>query len=638
MLSFAQPEQHENISLPVKFRSVLYLDVFGWLDKNPSEQQGSQRGVMAASFNDNQRQGGEQNHALTAVTEEGGDEFAVRMMSNGRMGSVHDTLRSQAGRNLPPSMRISLGRACKKLRAEIDRELSFWEDDKAEALLIEAPQGKEALDALKGLRTEFNEVDSDFQGSDPEAGQAYQLTDTSVIWLSLEWEVSGNLWQYFYNTTTQETVWNNPPQQDHLSDINGLRVRIGTYREQVQALAEAPPDIVQSSNAASLEQPRLPEPSPAQVPDSHRPLVEREASFEDAEPAQPQPEQAQFGGREAVQVQPGSEYQRNFFAVNSTAGAGFHPHRSNVADKLETTVKRPPGQMPWRIFFQASLLVIVMWVVGFCWVLIEVVFEQKIPGFDVRSEPEEPHHHDESEDNMLINPQLFFAGQWPHRFFNPVGLACHSSFGSSLLIAEKHSVHELTFTNSGVMLRPALKTCLGEALDFQAGGIQGISLDCNVEAEDCFALLFGADGQSLLNCSLATSHVVSHGRTYGNWHGRAAGDGVMWALSDDAIVRLDPRPGAEHERVPSSHVPHKYGSSIKMLQLLNDRVILGLDPKGQLVSWPLQAGSSQLWQLPTTERWSSLCGTRDTLFLTSASGDGKLAGVWQAPLSSILQQ
>merc|ERR1719329_947054 len=41
VVRFAMPEQYEEIALPTKFRSVLYLDVFGWLDKRTSARPGA---------------------------------------------------------------------------------------------------------------------------------------------------------------------------------------------------------------------------------------------------------------------------------------------------------------------------------------------------------------------------------------------------------------------------------------------------------------------------------------------------------------------------------------------------------------------------------------------------------------------
>jgi len=601
MVQFATPEQDERIALPVKFRSVLYLDVFGWLDY---KKNGLSKGNTVADFG---REPGlrVEGAELPAVVEEQ-DDMIARVVSNGQLGSVSELVRSAAGNSrrfgpattdasMPENLRISLGRDTKKLQLELKREIVCWEVDQVQALLKDDPHGQLALRTLAALRQQFNESCTEFFGeSDPEPSrQSDELPRHDKIWLSLQWQVNGELWQYFYDTSNGDIAWEHD-KVGKISCVNDLVSGVQTFKQNVRILGE---------RLAVL-------PSGVNIP-SH-PSSSSVNSDSSA--------QQQFGGREAVRIEPEAGEQRPGFAVNATVGETFHPHRENIS-----TVKRPPGQMPWRIFWQASMLIVSMWIVGLAFVLIEVVGGYHIPGFYNRPAEHEEEHHEET-----LDLKLSYSGPWPHSFFDPTGVACNSVLGSKLLISEKYAVHQLDVAKQ--TLEPALVECLAEVPEFQSGGISAISLDCANGSPTCFAVLFGADGQSALNCSFSngTSRLESQIWTHGKWKARAAGSGSMWGFTMQAPVQFDRRVGADHEMVPGLQLSHHQHpiSSVAQLQVVGDDHLFVLDKRGKLLSWPLKNDASHSWWLPTDTKWSGVCGIQDTLFFAHARSAGKSSRLW----------
>jgi len=89
--------------------------------------------------------------------------------------------------------------------------------------------------------------------------------------------------------------------------------------------------------------------------------------------------------------------------------------------------------------------------------------------------------------NMLapdqLDPVLVETGSWPHHFFTPRGLACHPDLGPILLVAERYGVLELrmdAIDNEPPVPHPQpdVARCLRNDLDFAAGGLSSISLEC----------------------------------------------------------------------------------------------------------------------------------------------------------------
>jgi len=296
-------------------------------------------------------------------------------------------------------------------------------------------------------------------------------------------------------------------------------------------------------------------------------------------------------------------------------------------------------------------------------------------------------------------PQLVYQGDWPHPFFSPRGLACHPGAGSdTLLIAEKYSVHELHLGNTAKAstLRPALAQCLADAPDFQASGIQSVSLECARDRQGkCTAVLFGAAGQGALRCNFAreleesrsllsldieaevevtasaaidSQRITVHGRH--KWRALAAGSSEsFWALADGTLVQMrhrgdastsavpnNARPlSATAELVPQLEVPHAMATKSTQVHVLadmaktredtsdqngdgHDGTVLTLESNGLLRAIPLQGGTPSSWWLPTQHvmRWTGVCATGGKLFLSGVSRHPeRTASIWSVGMSDL---
>ncbi len=191
-----------------------------------------------------------------------------------------------------------------------------------------------------------------------------------------------------------------------------------------------------------------------------------------------------YGGHEAA-------------AHSAIAGASSGSFVSGPQPAASTEPAKKPGHIPWTTFQQASWVLIGIWILGTVWSFLYCLFDIEIPLDPLPNAPGE---------NALLPTEVAFAGEWPHPFFAPRGVACHPALGTSALVAETYGVHRL---RHGLLaeahLQPDLIACLSQAPDFHASGINGISIDCpedSIDSSKCVAVLLSSSGQAALRCSL----------------------------------------------------------------------------------------------------------------------------------------
>lgn len=297
--------------------------------------------------------------------------------------------------------------------------------------------------------------------------------------------------EFFYNPQTKESRWNQPPEEDRISDIEELSLLLEKFGGQVQTLVD--------------------------YKGTDRPHAESR------KPANPRPSQEErWGGGEAVDVEESD---------------GFHMGVTFAPGEMKAPrAPRPPGEMPWRIFLRGSQSLILVWFLGFLWVCRAV---------HVGLAPVEPPFNSSS----VLETEIMEVA-WPHSMFQPTGLACHPSL-STVLVSEKYAVFELD--PNTLKSRPILNECLTDEPNFLEGGIRTMSVDCS--NSECVAVLVGAPGFGLLRCPLSGSSAPERLTVYGGpWESFAAVEGSLWASSEDSVVRLERRPASPHELVPSRAV------------------------------------------------------------------------------------
>jgi len=315
-----------------------------------------------------------------------------------------------------------------------------------------------------------------------------------------------------------------------------------------------------------------------------------------------------YAGWEAAQIQPSQDTE--FGRIDAFGGGGT----------TVTVKRRPPGLMPWRTFYIATMALMIGWIFAAFYSILNAL---RLANYTLQDEVE------------VSGLELVHKGEWPHPLFSPIGIACHSSFGSdNVLIAGKYSVHELHLGVESGRLQPALTQCLGKDVDFHAGGIETISLHCT--QRECKTLLSGT-GADVLQCTMHgqeddVSRLTIHGDQL---RGLSVGfQDTFWAVGVEGLIQFQPLENAEKEFVPHSEIP-VMGKKVNQLHALSNHTVLGLERRGIVHAFPLRGGQIRSWRLPRGGDWTDVCSTGNALYFLG-SGLTRTPGVWRVNLPSEL--
>jgi len=669
-------------ALPTRFRTVLYLDVFSWVDAARQERQEQA-----------QRQAGGSGEAVDGVDEDlslgedaSGEMVMRELPPDSRRVSVSFERRASfapglgvvpeaPAKPLPKSLHASLVELCWQWRIQLNLDLQNWESDKVISL-IEDDQFSQQM--IKTLRERFEYLVRQLRDAEPEGEQLVEGvpdTDDDPVWLKLEWNPSGHAMIYFYNVATESTLWT-VPEKGRIFDIEMMVKQVDAFEEKVASVvnytlvgapssapADADPGEASASAsgsggggldmaAATTESATV----PASVPEEAVATEPEASNQEGTGGGEAAATNTPYGGHEAVNLG-GQEVAAQF----GGGGHTFHPHQGTLNP---TARRRPPGLMPWRTFFQASLILFVIWSIGFLWILASEIFGVHFSSSafnrDPNCNPDDLMASGANHVSSGLPERIQILGGWPHPFFQPEGLACNAHGDElTLLVMERYAVHELLLSSTAEgtfqgRMQPALESCVARNPAFHAGGFHSLSLDCasgaNRQSADCDGVLFGATlerngTRGLMRCKLdryasEAEHAHIHGR---DWHAFTTGTGGdMWALRDRTVVRLGARRGATNEFVPIAEVPHMRAANTTHLQVLPDHTVLGLQPtRTRISAWQvLEDGSigTYAWQLPRIAKWHAFCATGDAVFLAGTSSSDGTVGIWRADLPGELQK
>lgn len=661
-IRIAAPDHHGDVALPTKFRAVLYLDVYGWLNKRNPEQQ------------------------LPA------GEAAPQEPAGARDGP-------QTEAPLPEGVRDALVRLCQRLQAEISQDLRLWEHPQVEE---ELDSQDPMLEDIANLRRDFDvaarnlgrlageaePADADLRGPvwlklrltwrqeasrsgdfflNLDSGEvrfvepqdfAYQENRTlagedlhvermtpaaakdrcralpGCQGFTFQTVGSGGRVMVCFKSTRElreATGWTSYLYKGRTSDLGSLRRALEAFRDRVQQLAELPEPHGATAPAA---------PSAEQGPAASSEPMATPPRLTDA---------GSDGSTWSPLLLPsvaddlhGADPDANAVQMHTRVGESSEGEAAPAPVRQAAVVERPPGQLPWRTFFLGSMALLLAWIIGFVWSCF-MLAEIDIPLTPIVA----------GKYGWTREPEMVFAGISPHPFFNPTGVACHPSWGPMLLIHEKYAVHTLQLGIDNTLLgtfnsaphgalSPALTECLSEALDFQANGILSVGLECDGAGNKdsaCNAVLLGAAGQRALRCRLGTdaaSSAVLPGRQIqlhgGPWRALAVGNQGIWALRGMALIQLQPRLGAPDDLLPQMHITHEATENVSQLHSFSNSTVLGLEPGGRLHAWFLDAAPHISWQLPTNRRWAGVCAGAGALYFVSTAHGGTDFHIWRAAL------
>lgn len=635
-LRLARAKTFNDVALPINFRSVLYLDVYGWLNP-PSAGQGTGGAVRATAAANEQQPA----HDTTLAG------------SQSLLGSVpeHEAAASAESRPQTDPLRASIARTCWEMKFGLETDLSRFE----------APNIKDSCDAyvaadIVRLRRQLDSLNASLSEAarDDEVNVPREDANSGPqVWLRMEWNPSGyGGMDYFHPCGNREleVVWTRPVPPDRVLDLVDMQDRLGELERKVQLLISSfqrcpEADGLASTSAVAAVPPRGDLPTrPASSSSSGgsdlRDAVEPPQQQE-GEPgtqtAEPSTQESRVGGAAAVELTRAENSTPFVFGEDD-----FHPHarRERTGDRQAVieAARRRGMHMPWSTLHWGSLMLIAAWFVGLFWSVARLVNA----AIDIMKPPEPP------------GPelQLLHSGPWAHEFFVPTGLACRSGVdeGSNLtlLVAEKHAVHKLRANEAGEWAwEPALAEdkCLEKAPEFQAAGLRGVALECT--GKICTSMLLGP-AEAALRCrpDAAPEHIRLFG---GPWQdlswGKSAAAGI-WAqpaaTKTAGATLLEPRltkdgSQSSSEFVPSMQLPSSGFANAGMLDVLDGDGLLELSAEGELQAWLPSSKTGRLlsgswsYQLPKSfgMMWSGLCTAHGSAYLLGRPTGGRLGGARQ---------
>eukprot|EP00929_Paragymnodinium_shiwhaense_P033730 TRINITY_DN18467_c0_g1_i1.p1 TRINITY_DN18467_c0_g1~~TRINITY_DN18467_c0_g1_i1.p1 ORF type:complete len:1078 (-),score=243.48 TRINITY_DN18467_c0_g1_i1:101-3334(-) len=684
MIYAAQADTIDGCSLPTKFRSVLYLDVYGWLSsagEQEMRQAASEERLPVGSSRRNRL-----SRALSTVTEE---PLTSSMTgdSTGR-GSVGDSVRNSFGARVSSptmshqasaSMQKSLATSFKRTAQRLGRDIDRWRSDAAEAFL--EPDTKAKVEQVRvGYENALKLMPPEV-GDLLEPGITSMAADEAIVWLRATWNSGTGPMDFYFRPDTRETSWQYPEEQGiRVCTIPDLEEMLGDLEKKgkvlVDVVANAAMDAELSSRGLS---------GSLRADSSSQAHLAAQAASRDSLAAPTQnPQVTQYGGSEATAINPQSQ----MLGTTAAANASFHPQQSGDsrrhADVDARYPSRPPGLMPWHTFLQGSLVLVALWTVGFIWAVLKIFINLDLPltpsspdGFDILSEVSL------SAQPAARKPELVYAGPWPHAFFNPKAIACHPALGSVVLVAETYAVYAVNLGDPALRTqerRPAgdievktvLTDCLSQAPEFQARGFRDISLECEEppEAEQgllsrprCVASLLAEGGHEMLRCPLrledldpANEATIVAGNTSasasqlhgGPWSALAADGSYTWGTSQSrsAAVQLQRQEertasvaGAAPAWSPLAEKAFPAAANVTQLQLhrggQEQRWLLALERRrGRLHAQPLSRRKSVglQWLLPASVRWQGMCATSEALFFVGRVSLERSVRIWTSKL------
>eukprot|EP00927_Polykrikos_kofoidii_P018726 TRINITY_DN18713_c0_g1_i1.p1 TRINITY_DN18713_c0_g1~~TRINITY_DN18713_c0_g1_i1.p1 ORF type:complete len:978 (-),score=121.48 TRINITY_DN18713_c0_g1_i1:26-2887(-) len=204
----ASADEIDGVSLPRKWRSVLYLDVFGWLSSSDS------------------------------------DEGAAR--EDGVLG------------RLPEGLRIVIEQECRRAQMELESLFQRWESSQVKMLI--GGEESQILQSLGSLRERFRSIVNSLPNS--AVAQTNTLSSDSEakenpVWLRLEYISYDRPIEFFHCCETEETRWEGEalPSGEEISDLPTLGYMLNALEDQKFVLTDQGPlsDLPQDDNSRSAD-------------------------------------------------------------------------------------------------------------------------------------------------------------------------------------------------------------------------------------------------------------------------------------------------------------------------------------------------------------------------------------------------
>lgn len=603
----------DKVSLPGKFRGVLYLDVFGWLSPEGESPRAAPRRREEAEGPD--------------PTEQPAEDEA------------------EPSPQLPVAMYMTLAELSVRQRDGLARQLEKWQNPRVEAVLND----ERWMEEVAKMRRRFEEVDEELSATLQRAREQPQQDSSAAprVWLKLEWFASFQTMEYWYDPDTGESVWTMPPETDLTSDLDTMGGSIETLFSNTQALAKliAEDEEQHQQELARADEARRVSGSVA----SHSEVVESD------------------GTRSLLRGSNAEAAPDSFYSSGAVAPVTFQPVAAEEAGAPSTETlassRSPPGHLPWVTFRQGTLALLGVWCVGVLWSIFHVFLNIDIV---IKPKSESSLANLVSSWVMPSHVEIELLHQtWPHPHFKPQAITCqaHDDGDLRLLVAERHAIHSLTVPGGHSMVygsqpswQPVAEQCLLQAPDFLAEGVRGMTLRCR--DSECFLVLLGLHGRSMLSCplGLSSSNSTLSELLGGPWKVIAdvsgsdvqRSEGSFWTMPGQGNVlvqlgsQLQKAAGLPQDHkasaalMPLLEVPVRASSEVTDLVTLGSSA-LSLQRDGTLLIHDLSGSYAETFrqQLPADHgaRWLGLCPVRGReMLLVGSVHHGSELAVWRMSL------
>lgn len=445
-----------DMALPTTFRSVLFLDVFGWLAEESDQD--------------------DLDEEPTFVLDEGGEEEEPIQRQLSRVSEGPEAAQEE----LPPEALQGAIVVCRQLRARLAKDLERFESDDVQAMLSEDVRD------IRRLRREFDHLCATFTEAEEtlpassSSGEVSQLEvqpeDSEPVWVRVDLESHGRMIQVFQNCEEGRCLCEEPPVSGRILDILGLRAEIARFSEQIGTIRRQRRQRSRTRSRPTLN-------------DDAMDAQNMDLTFHPRAQSAPQvfdPEEEEEERRRAER------------------------------SRLTTTGRMPWRTVKLgSLVLIGAWAISLVWIIAF--ISFEALHGHNTSTFDdtLSAGAMSDHggallqhlgHNQHKVTFALSTGELVNIQNWPTAFARPVDLACHRDFGA-LMVLEKYAVHVLqeangTATKDAHLLQDNIDRCIFGETDFQGQGIRSFSLQCEA-VEHCSLWLLAENGHQLLRCPLS---------------------------------------------------------------------------------------------------------------------------------------
>ncbi|CAE7264154.1 unnamed protein product [Symbiodinium necroappetens] len=493
-----------SVELPTNYRSVLFLDVFGFLAAQADQDA---RGDEPPEESEMQRQ-------LSVVREE-----------SPRVDGTE-------GEALPAEVLQMLMPECHQLQTQLSADLRRFELPQVLGLLRQEPG---AASMLRQLRQEFDSFASDVACLEvsQDAASSRPPQESQPVWLRLDWFSNGRPMQVFHNAEEGTTVWEEPSGSARIIDMYSLRTDLERFGEHVGLLRRhcrrhdgSPTNDVE--NAAGNITLTF---HPSFAPTEDAPDAESAQAAEEEDRRRDEHYRLRPGRLPAQTVKIGTMVLVGAWATSVVWIIIYitsEARHLRVTGTIEQALAATAASAWMKLFLH------------------------------------EPTLHKAS--FRLPFAEVVSFEQWPQAFSKPTALACNPDLGDVLMVVERYRAAVLPLREDAELIKQAatlqarLDRCLSDAPPlkaFQAQGIRSASIQCDRTSEaatDCTVWLLSARGSQVLRCPMTGPGLAKISRVLGGPFRSLGAFRGPWALRTSNTTFEEPtedvvqlQPHCDHE-------------------------------------------------------------------------------------------